>query len=223
MNSIPLNPDGINVLLQWGLSPQKLINCHIRKYEEGEYIFRQGFSMDFLFLIICGNAKVCVNAKNGKNLILYNYVSDGILGDIELMLDESIATTTVIAASEFSCVAIPLPANLNTLKNNLQLINYIGRELSQKLLNRDNAHIASALFTGEERLCSHILAMEQKGIFREYLTDTAQSIGISYRHVFRIINHLCQTGILKKTEIGFQILDMEALKKKSCSNEYTFD
>lgn len=119
-----------------------------------------------------------------------------------------------MAASQLSCIAIPIPANAGVLKNNIQLMNYIGRELSRKLLRSSDAHAASALLSSEARLCSYILATEYKGVFREYLTDAAQSVGISYRHVFRIINKLCRETVLEKTEAGFRIADMEELRKR---------
>lgn len=115
-------------------------------------------------------AWVCISAENGRSLILCSYVSSGILGDIELMLDEKTAATTVIAVSEFS----------------------------------------------------YILATEHNGVFREYLTDAAQSIGVSYRHVFRIIRRLCEAGILEKTGTGLRILDRGQLQKKSGAREHCF-
>lgn len=202
------------VLLTYGLEERGLVNCRVHIYESGEYVLRQGSPIESFFVVIKGTAKVCVNAENGKSLVLCSYVSEGILGDIELMLDEETASTTVIAASRLSCIAIPIPTNAGVLKNNIQLMNYIGRELSRKLLRSSDAHAASALLSSEARLCSYILATEYKGVFREYLTDAAQSVGISYRHVFRIINKLCRETVLEKTEAGFRIADMEELRKR---------
>lgn len=56
---------------------------------------------------------------------------------------------------------------------------------------------------------------QRNGVFREPLSDTAQSVAVSYRHVFRIMNKLCAQGILEKTEEGFRILDPEALRRRS--------
>jgi len=47
------------------------------------------------------------------------------------------------------------------------------------------------------------------------MSDISKSIGVSYRHLFRILNNLCQKNILQKNKSGFQIIDMEYIVKKS--------
>lgn len=202
--------------LEMGLSAQKLVNCQLNCYEAGEYILHEGDPLHFLFVIISGTVKVCVDGKNGKNLTFCNYISSGILGDVGFMLNQYVSTTTVIATTDFSCIAIPLIPNVGILKESPGFLNYVGRELAMKLVWRGNAHVASALFSSEERLCAYILQSQRNGIFHEHLTETAAAIGISYRHVFRIINKLCDQGIMEKTEDGFQILDWEKLREKGC-------
>lgn len=222
MKSAVLHFEESRSLLKYDLDVEELVNCRVHTYEAGECILQQGLAVDALFVILEGTARVCISAENGRSLILCSYVSSGILGDIELMLDEKTAATTVIAVSEFSCIAIPVSRNREALKSNIRFINHIGRELSLKLLSRSDAHMASALLSSEERLCSYILATEHNGVFREYLTDAAQSIGVSYRHVFRIIRRLCEAGILEKTGTGLRILDRGQLQKKSGAREHCF-
>ena len=91
----------------------------------------------------------------------------------------------------------------------------LSRELAQKLQNRGHAHMASALLSSEARLCGYLLFTAQDGMFHEPMTEAAQAIGVSYRHVFRLINVLCQDGILEKTPDGLRILDTDALREKS--------
>ena len=111
MKSVLPGSEEREVLLTYGLEERGLVNCRVHIYESGEYVLRQGSPIESFFVVIKGTAKVCVNAENGKSLVLCSYVSEGILGDIELMLDEETASTTVIAASQLSCIAIPIPAS----------------------------------------------------------------------------------------------------------------
>ena len=219
METATLNPAGIRALNAYGLNPDLLSGCRLHRYFSGETIFRQGCALETLLFVIRGTAKVCLNARNGRNLILCYYASEGMLGDVEFATGESAATTTVIAVTDFLCAAVPLLENAELLKGNLAFMNRVAEGLSQKLLRSCDAHVASALYTSEQRICSYILMTRQNGWFREYLTDAAQTVGVSYRHVLRIMNALCEAGILSKTDSGYKIENMNALQTRSCESE----
>lgn len=219
METAALNPAGIRALNAYGLNPELLSGCRLHRYFSGETIFRQGCALETLLFVIRGTAKVCLNARNGRNLILCYYASEGMLGDVEFATGESAATTTVIAITDFLCAAVPLLENAELLKGNLAFMNRVAEGLSRKLLRSCDAHVASALYTSEQRICSYILMARQNGWFREYLTDAAQTVGVSYRHVLRIMNALCEAGILGKTDSGYKIENMEALQNRSCESE----
>lgn len=221
METAALNPAGVQALNAYGLNPDLLSGCQLHRYASGETIFRQGCALETLLFVIRGTAKVCLNARNGRNLILCYYASEGMLGDVEFATGESAATTTVIAVTDFLCAAVPLSENAESLKGNLAFMNRVADGLSRKLLRSCDAHVASALYTSEQRICSYILMARRNGWFREYLTDTAQTVGVSYRHVLRIMNALCDAGILSKTGAGYKIEDMEALQNRSCESEET--
>ena len=219
METAALNPAGIRALNAYGLNPDLLSGCRLHRYFSGETIFRQGYALETILFVIRGTAKVCLNARNGRNLILCYYASDGMLGDVEFATGESAATATVIAVTDFLCAAVPLLENAELLKGNLAFMNRVADGLSRKLLRSCDAHVASALYTSEQRICSYILMARQNGWFREYLTDAAQTVGVSYRHVLRIMNALCEAGILSKTGSGYKIENMKALKNRSCESE----
>lgn len=215
MKRRPIQQEDREILSQYALDASVLIDCQLSTFDAGETIFHQDRPMDCLYLVVRGTAKICTNARNGKNLILCYYVSQEILGDIELALGNYQAASTAIAVSEFSCIGIPFVQNCAYLKQNIDFMNIISRSLSTKLLASSNSYTAAALHTSEERLCSYILLSEHNGRFTDVLVDVAQSVGMSYRHIFRIINKLCKEGIMEKTEGGFRILNRELLKKKS--------
>ena len=90
MKSAVLHFEESRSLLKYDLDVEELVNCRVHTYEAGECILQQGLAVDALFVILEGTARVCISAENGRSLILCSYVSSGILGDIELMLDEKI-------------------------------------------------------------------------------------------------------------------------------------
>lgn len=212
MKTAAMDERVFRALEQVGLEAEMLTGCRLHMFEPGEYVLHQGAAMTHLYVIIEGTAKVCVNAENGRHLILCDHVSHGMLGEIALMTGEYAASTTVIAVSPFCCAAIPLSQNEQTLRENLAFVNAVGQSLARKLLSRSEAHMASALHSSEARLCAYILLTQHDGLFTDYLTDAAQSIGVSYRHVLRLIGQLCRRGILEKTQAGIRILDMQQLQ-----------
>ncbi len=218
MQSLPMDRESLAVLAEYGLGEARLSGCHLRRYEAGEAMVRQDEAMDALLFVRSGRAKVCINARNGRHLIICYYISDGVLGDVEL-LTEAQAMDTVTALSQVDCVAVPMERNREALLGCLPFVLRMGQEVSGKLKYSSHAHTVSALYTSEERLCSYLLMAERDGIVREYLTEVAQSVGISYRHVFRILGELCREGILERTESGFRIRDRERLRQRSCEAE----
>lgn len=62
--------------------------------------------MKHLLFVLSGKAKVCASADNGRDLLLSYYIEDGIVGDVELMRSRYVASTTMIALTEFVCIAL---------------------------------------------------------------------------------------------------------------------
>ena len=208
MQSIALTAAARATLSRYGLDARTLTGCRVQQYQPGETVLRQGDDATYFHIVLDGAAKVCVNARNGRHLILCYYASSGVLGDVELLLPSPKTTNTV---SAFSCVAVPLRENRVALLGNLSFVSRIGQELAQKLLRSSDAHMISA----------YILTTQQGGVFREYLTDAALSVGVSYRQAQRIMQSLCSLGVLQKVDSGFQILDMPRLRALSCQDEAT--
>ena len=185
-------------------------------YRPGELILEQNAPMRYFYFVISGKARVCVSSDNGKNLFLSHYISEGIIGDIELMTESYISCANVIATSDFQCIALPYKKYADELKSNLQFMNYVGKGLARKLINSSKGFQNSALHSGEERICAYILdSCSEKGFFEETLTNVSGSLGISYRHMFRILDRLCKDHVLEKRGHGYQIINMAELKNRA--------
>lgn len=194
------------------IPPEKCISV---RYQPGEAITREGVEIENLALVIDGMAKVYRTAPNGRNLILCYYLSDGVIGEIELLTHRKFATSTVTAISEFECVAINSEICAAELKTNTPFLNKLGTTLAEKLERSTDNYVLSALCSAEERLCTYILQNAPSGLFRDVLTDVACSIGTSYRHVFRLLSELNSEGILRKSESGYEILNRDELIRRS--------
>lgn len=215
MDKLPLSKKHGETLAEYGLQSLFPDACTCMLFHPGEAVTREGMPITWLSVIISGKAKICSTAPNGKNLVLCYYVSDGLIGDLELMTGLTTATTTVVAITDFECISVSLYPHRAFLKSNAVFLNRLGNELAIKLLRSSDSFVSFALYSGEERLCSYILQTSHHNIFSDILTDVSCSVGMSYRHMFRLLNQLCEEAILEKRESGYHILDRDALIRRS--------
>ena len=203
-------------LRELGIGEKVLAECAALEFEPGEFVCRQGIILEHLMLVESGKAKVCNTAENGRDVISSYYLSDGLVGDVELMLGSYEADCSVAAITELRCIALPYRTCAGPLRQNVDFLNYIGRELARKLARRPWDYFNNAaLYSGEERLCAYIRETSYRGFFRELLTDTASSIGVSYRHLHRMLAALCGAGVLEKTPQGYWIADQRRLEERA--------
>ncbi len=203
------------IFKNYGLDLSALCLFKIHIFEKGDFIFTQGGEVTKLYIVQNGKVKVTALAANGKDLTLSYYVTEGILGDVEFLRENKSATATSIAIAQTVCIEIPLQENYTYLTTNIFFMNKICLGLSNKLLNSSNNYIASALHSGEERLCTYISHTQRKGKISEPLTEISPKIGISYRHLLRILKFLCENEVLRKSGSEYLILDNRYISDKT--------
>lgn len=195
-----------NELQKYGLSDFEAGDVRVLKFEKGQYLCRESFPMEYLLFMVSGKAKAFINVSNGKSLLLAFYAKSGILGDIELMTD-GICTTNVQALTEVTCMGIPLKHCGEKLRRNVTFMNFVGTHLAQKLDRCARNGAINILLPLETRLCSYVLMTNEDGLFNENLTEVAELLGTSYRHLLRTFDSLRKDGILEKAARGYLIKD----------------
>ena len=213
MQQFPLYASHREKLEKYGLDAAKLTGASVAAYVKGEVILSENMPLTHLLFVVAGKAKVCLSSDDGDDLILCYYVSEGILGDVELMTQSPDANSTVIAITDVRCIAVPLAGNAAALRENLSFLQYISVELAKKLQRSARSYMNDAMYPARERLGLYLLQNAQEGVFSERLTNTAAAIGISYRHLMRLLHELCEEGTLIKRGHEFVIRDAEALDR----------
>ena len=212
MEKRSFNEADLKVMDAYGISPETLNGAEAVSYEYGETLYTAHSPFHAILLLSSGRVKVSAEAANGRNLILCYYVSSGFLGDIELMQKAEDILNTVQAQSPVDAVRIPYPQNEEKLMNNLVFMRHLASDLASKLAASAANYASNALDTAEQRLAKYILSSAHKGTFAQVMSDVAMSTGMSYRHMYRILESLCEEGILKKESTGYHILDLQALE-----------
>ena len=204
----------ISTLEKYGLN-EDITGLKYTYFKPGETMLKEEMPILNLYIVIKGKAKVCASSANGKDLTLSYYVSEGIIGDIELMTNSRVASSSVIAITNFECIAIPYDENLKVLKNNLAFLNHLSQGLAIKLLRSSKDYVSSSLHSAEERLCSYIFENSDDGRFDEKLIDVSNLTGMSYRHLSRLLKKLCNENILVRKNGYYSVVNFEKLYNKS--------
>ena len=182
-----------------------------------EYICLQEEEMEYLWFLVEGNAKVVKVLENGKNLLLSFYEPFSVIGDVELIQAKH-ASCTVQALSTCYLLVLPIDEFRAALQKDIKLMNFICNALAEKLDHISNNSSINLLYPLENRLASYInmVSVEQENTngmrcFNENLTQLADLLGTSYRHLLRTLNRLCQGQILVREKEGYMIINADKL------------
>ena len=203
------------VLAEYGLGWLDPSSAVLIRYDRCEWMLLAEQEINYLYIMLSGKAKVCMSDESGRTLLVCYYVSEGIMGDIELMMGRREAISSVQAVTPVVCICLPLQTYSEAMLSHLPFVLRVAKGLSVKL----HASVASTteiiLRPFEARLCAYVLQSAQGGVFSERLIDVAEQLGVSYRHLLRALKSLCEEGILEKRKDGYHVIKEKALQEKT--------
>lgn len=202
-------------LAEYHLEGTDLSAALLIRYEPGEWFLHEQQPIEYLYLLVSGKAKVCMSTRNGRSLLLCYYVSEGIIGDVELLAGWRNAISSMQAVTALTCIALPLAVYSPILRANLPFILRVGAGLSEKLRASTENCTTIILQPFERRLCGYLLQAAPEGRFSEPLTDVAEQLGVSYRHLLRSLKSLCEENLLEKRKGGYVLLNLAELEKRA--------
>jgi CRP-like cAMP-binding protein len=144
------------------------------------------------------------------------------LGDLEI-LNSNHAISNVQVIEETYCIGISFENVRKYLLEDAKFLRYICSSLGRKLIQCSNNSSINLLYSLENRLAGYILTTgeiiydqgREAIMFDENLTQIAELLGTSYRHLLRTLNSLCKKGILRKEKQGYQVINMIELRRLS--------
>ncbi len=202
-------------------------------FRKNEYILREGDEMPYLFFLVEGKAKVFTSLSNGKSLLLCFYQGFKVLGELEAVNGVK-AVTNVQAIADTLCIGIPYVIVRKKLMEDPVFLRYICSSLGGKLNRCSKNSSINLLFPLENRLASYIYTTgeriydkKKKNIkenvkdkdnsnkpsiyFHENLTEIAELLGTSYRHLLRTFSDLCEQKVLKKHGSSYLVINEKVL------------
>ena len=189
------------------------------KFDKYEYLSREEEDLEYLLFFVQGKAKVFKTLPNGRNLLLAFYNPIRVIGDIEIVKNQS-ATGTIQALSTCYCLAIPMKKARLELTNDRKFLKFTCESLAEKLAAVSMNSSINLLYPLENRLSSYINEFltndENSNIyidFDENLVNIAELLGSSYRHLLRTLNTLSKKGVLEKEDGKYKVINKVLLEE----------
>lgn len=194
-------------------------DMRLLKFDKHEYLSREDEDLEYLLFFIQGKAKVFKTLPNGRNLLLAFYKPFRVIGDIEVVKNQS-ATGTIQALRTCYCLAISMEKARLELTKDRKFLKFTCESLAEKLAAVSMNSSINLLYPLENRLASYInesLVYEKNEEnlyidFDENLINIAELLGSSYRHLLRTFNTLCKKGVLERECGKYKIINKTLLK-----------
>lgn len=181
------------------------------KFEKGEHICKVQEDLEYLYFFVKGKAKVYTVMSNGKSLLLCFYAPFKVIGDVEFMYFNK-ADCSVQAIEETYCVGIAFEHIRKYSIEDSRFLRFICDGLAEKLTRLSKYSSINLLYPLENRVASYILSNKDENVFKENLTETAELLGTSYRHLLRTLNSLCNKSIIRKNKNCYEIINEDVLR-----------
>jgi CRP-like cAMP-binding protein len=193
---------------------------------KGEILCRQGDKLEQMYFLVKGKLKISKTLPNGKSLLLRFSNPLAIIGDIEFTTQYEIMINV-----ESVYESLLIRVNFNTLYknfyNNPEFLQFILKKVSHNLYSFSN-FTSFLLYPVENRLASYLISVtneENHYIFSEEmktpkLTELADLLGTSYRHLNRVVKKLCLESIIERKKGVLFIKDIQKLKELAIGNIY---
>lgn len=189
-------------------------------FKKNDHICKESIEVKYIYFFVEGKAKVYTTLSNGKSLLLYFYQNFRVLGDVELV-GSKYAQTNVQAIDDVYCIGIAYDKARIHLLNDAKFLRFVCNSLGEKLNRCSKNGSINLLYPLDSRLASYMLVVSKNTksddkdhiIFKENLTEIAELLGTSYRHLLRTLNSFIENGYVKKLNNQYEVIDLKELTK----------
>lgn len=197
------------------------------KYNKGDLICKPEDKLTNLYLLVKGKLKIYTVLENGKSFLLRFNKPLGVIGDIEVFTEYEVKTY-VEAIDKVILISVSYEDINKYVCNDPHFLHFIIKHLSHKLYTISNLTTLNILYPLENRFASYMLSTLIDENNSEYieeiktskLTEIANLLGSSYRHLNRIINKFTEEGIIEKNKGYIRIININKLKVLAKGNLY---
>lgn len=176
----------------------------IYEFSHNELIQEEAGTLTHLYVILEGKAKIIKSQANGKRSILQFLHSGDFIGDLTLVSAEK-TTKEVLAIGPTVCLAIPIDHAKQVLMQDIEFVKTISRYIGEKLIRRMEHFSINQTYKLNYRLALLLLEVAVAGIYQEKLTETAEYLGVSYRHLTYTLKTFRESDCVYRDSGGYRI------------------
>lgn len=191
-----------------------LPKLELHLFEPGEFINLSGEPAQYFSICLKGKMKVIPSSEGGK-IVLLDYIKPlDFLGDIELFCQrENLHSVTALSP----CVVLAIPKSVfeREMMENVAFLRFVCRRLAGKLHQSSKNYSRSMLYPVKSRFCYYLLQLSEEtesDIFPVKMIEAAQYLGITDRHLRRILSELEAEGMLVQNASIITILDRKKVE-----------
>lgn len=178
-----------------------LSQIHIKFLSKGEYLCYAGCRLDCFFMIMDGKAKVVSLSQDGNQAIIARLQNCDMVGDIEYY-SNCLSIHSVIADTNLVILVIPLGIFDHFLKGWAPFLNCLCTSIAQKLCYASMREASQLLDSMENQLLKCLFNLpgaRDTRVVSFSRVETAQQLGITERHLRRLISNLEEAGLLQRS------------------------
>ena len=179
-------------------------------YDPKEYLIRDGEISPYLLFLVDGECRFFTISNDGT------YISFGATKEFEVFGEVSSLwglepANSVQAVTPTYCLGFQLSRHRNMLLNDNSFLRYLCQLISTRVITSNEALKSYVSVRAENRLANYITQHISNNVFSSSLDRCSEAIGISYRHLLRLLNNFCKRGILRKEKRKYHVLNNDML------------
>jgi cAMP-binding proteins - catabolite gene activator and regulatory subunit of cAMP-dependent protein kinases len=165
------------------------------------------------------NQNTAYDLTEGK-LVIGEGIYHNAGGDLEIFEQEPMATTTIEALTPCVCLGLKREFVIEQMAMDPVFLKQLCLSLSRKLDRVIRNSALNLLHPLENRVASYILATatsnhEHQLVFSGNLSQIADLLGTSFRHLHRTLQLFCDQGILVKVKTNYRIEQLGELESRA--------
>lgn len=200
---------------------------HLYQAEKGDILCSKGDHLNQMFFLVKGKIKIFTTLPNGKSLLLRFNNPLALIGDVEF-ITQCEARNTVEFVHRGLLIAISFKVLRERYQDHPKFLRFILQRISHKLYTSSSSTSLNLLYPVENRFASYLLStmsdepdsMSSEELKTSKLTEVAELLGTSYRHLNRVIRNLSAASIIERKKGSLFIKNREKIKELACGNIY---
>ncbi|WP_226579814.1 Crp/Fnr family transcriptional regulator [Halobacillus litoralis] len=202
-------------------------NIKTYSFQKGDVLFTTGEELTELYFLVEGKIKIFTVTLEGRSLINRFKTPLALLGDVEYIRGTSVLNS-VEAISDGVMLAASFADVKELEKSHPALVRFLLEKVAEKFYTASQATSMHMLYPVEVRLASYLLSISSDGegtVFHEEmrtenLTELAEWIGTSYRHLNRVLKKMTSEAIIERKNGAIKIIDLDKLRELANGNIY---